>query len=246
MIQNAIFVTGTDTGVGKTLVTALLALKIRHLGFDCGVFKPFASGCEWENGVLAASDAQWLQKILELDDSHDEICPIRLEEPLAPLIAARRAGISTREWPEIARQGFERLRAKHEWVVVEGVGGLLVPIWEEDGAIRTVEDLINAWSLSVVLVARRTLGTINHSFLSLSVPLKPPARFSGLIFNDAAPVASDDIAAQTSPEFISERAALPVWGQVPFVDPNDAAALQRVAITDIEIPASTAKPRFAA
>ncbi len=229
MTPNVLFVTGTDTGVGKTLITALLALKIRAMGFDCGVYKPFASGCDWENGVLVSPDAQWLRKTLDLSDSLDEISPLRLEEPLAPLIAARRAGISTQDWPEIARAGFDHLRAKHEWVIVEGVGGLLVPMWEQNEAIRTVEDLLNAWQLPVVLVARRTLGTINHTLLSLSVPLEAPASFKGLIFNDSAPVAPDDIAAQTSPAFISYQSAVPIWGQVPFLDWNDTVALRRAA-----------------
>lgn len=229
MTSNAIFITGTDTGVGKTLVTALLCLKLRQMGFDCGVFKPFASGCESQNGVLVSPDARWLQTVLDLEDSLDEICPLGLEEPLAPLIAARRAEISTRDWPEIARHAFEELRAKHEWVVVEGVGGLLAPIWEADGEVGSNLDLIGAWKLPAVVVARRTLGTINHTLLTLRVPLPAPAHFAGLVFNDAAPLAPDDIAAASSPAFIEAQSGVPVWGRVPFVDLEDRVALERVA-----------------
>ena len=222
--QNALFVAGTDTGVGKTLVTALLALKLREMGVDCVAFKPFASGCTRENGVLVSEDAEFLRRALDLEISSEEICPIRLEEPLAPSIAARRAGISTQNWPEIARDAFEKLRARHEFVVVEGVGGLLAPIWDMANGFGSNLDLMREWNLPAVLVARRTLGTINHTLLSLRA-----GEFAGLIFNDASPVTDDDIAAQTSPTFIAEISDLPVWGQIPFARDSELATLSEIA-----------------
>jgi dethiobiotin synthetase len=225
---HTLFVAGTDTGVGKTLVTALIALKIRQLGFDCGVMKPFASGCEFTDGTLVSEDATFLRQALQLDDSHDEICPVRLEEPLAPLIAAQRAGIPTREWPDMARSAYEVLRSRHECVIVEGVGGLLAPIWE-DAAVRTNRDLIESWELPTVLVARRTLGTINHTLLSLNLALKGPACFTGLVFNDPIAVEEGDVAAQTSPEFIGQQTRVPVWGQVPFAANLKREEVERLA-----------------
>ncbi len=222
--NNALFVSGTDTGVGKTLVTALLALKMRQLGFDCVALKPFASGCAREGGVLVSEDAEFLRQILGLEESSDEICPIRLEEPLAPLIAARRAELSTRDWPQIARAALENLSAKHEFVLVEGVGGLLAPIWEDARGIASNLDLMRDWDLPAVLVARRTLGTINHTQLCLGA-----APFSGLIFNDAAPVAPDDIAAQTSADYLAENTSVPVWGQLPFAPDFESKRLHQMA-----------------
>jgi dethiobiotin synthetase len=165
---NSFFVAGTDTGVGKTLVTALVALRIREMGIDCGVMKPFASGCFWEEGSLVSEDAAFLKDALQLDETQDEICPIRLEEPLAPLIAARRAGISTRDWPDVARDAYQTLRSRYECVIVEGVGGLLAPIWEQNG-IGTNRELIEGWGLPTVLVARRSLGTITRCSASTSL-----------------------------------------------------------------------------
>jgi dethiobiotin synthetase len=229
MKVQSLFVTGTDTGVGKTVVTALIALKLRQMGVDCVAFKPFASGCELIGGNLISEDAEFLRTALELDESQDEICPIRLKEPLAPLIAARRAGIVTREWPEAARAAFENLKQRHECVIVEGVGGLLAPIWDDSGAVRSNRDLIEDWRLPTVLVARRSLGTINHTLLTLGVPLKAPAKFVGIVFNDAELLEPSDMAAETSPRFIAENIEVPVWGEIPFGRDLSREDLQRLA-----------------
>lgn len=223
--HNALFVTGTDTGVGKTLITALLALKLRQLGLDCVAFKPFASGCERKNGALKSDDAEFLRKTLNLSESSEEICPIRLEEPLAPLIAARRAGISTHKWPQIARDAFENLRLKHEFVLVEGVGGILAPIWEDGRGVGSNFELIRDLDLSAVLVARRSLGTINHTLLTLRMPLD----FVGVVFNDTALLEESDIAAQTSANYLAAATLIPVWGAVPFATDFEAETLGGLA-----------------
>ncbi len=223
--HGALFITGTDTGVGKTLVTALIALKLRQLGLDCVAFKPFASGCESKNGVLVSEDAEFLRKTLDLTESSDEICPIRLEEPLSPLIAARRANVSTEKWPQIAREAFENLRAKHEFVLVEGVGGILAPIWEDSRGIGSNLELIRDWNLSAVLVTRRGLGTINHTLLTLQMPVD----FAGVMFNDAARIEEGDIASQTSAGYLQSVISVPVWGQIPFADDFGAGTLTRLA-----------------
>lgn len=222
--HSALFIAGTDTGVGKTLATALLALRLRQMGHDCVAFKPFASGCARESGVLVSEDGEFLRRALQLSETPDEICPIRLEEPLAPLIAARRAGISTADWPQIAREAFELLRARHEIVLVEGVGGLLAPIWEDARGIGTNLRLMRDLDLPAVLVARRTLGTINHTLLSLQ-----NTEFAGLIFNDAAPVSPADIAAQTSPDFIASQTQAPIWGEIPFAPDFEPQTLTELA-----------------
>lgn len=229
MTEKALFVTGTDTGVGKTVVTALLALRFRQMGINCGVLKPFASGCEWSNGYLISEDAAFLRTALDLEDSHDEICPIRLEEPLAPLIAARRSGISTHNWPGIARDALENLQRKYEMVIVEGVGGLLAPIWERDGAIGSNLELINRWALPALVVARRGLGTINHTLLTLNQPLTAPARFVGVVWNDAVPLEAADVAAQTSPAYVESVIDVPGWGSVPFGNDLKRSALEAIA-----------------
>ncbi len=233
--MNALFVTGTDTGVGKTLVTALLALRFRARGVNIGVMKPFASGCEESNGALISEDARFLRDATGIEDALNLINPVRLAEPLAPLAAARRASENSSDYFARARRAFDALLGAHETVLVEGVGGLLVPICERDGRILTCRDLIEEWKLPVVVVARRTLGTINHTALTVEA-LRGRAEIAGLVFCDATPVENDDIAAQTSPEIIAEMTNLPILGHVPFLNDVSPAALREAAEQFLEWP----------
>ena len=228
MKSSLLFVSGTDTGVGKTVVTALLALKLRQMGHRVGVCKPFASGCIERNGVLESEDALYLKFILNLEDSLDQINPITLCEPLAPLVAARRANISTRHWRQCSHAAVADLRARYDVVLVEGVGGLEVPIGEDENGIWTARDFAADLGCTLVLVARRALGTINHTLLSV----KAAPNVKALIFNDAtAPAEPGDVAASTSVELLREMTGLPVWAQVPFVGDgrDDLARMNKIA-----------------
>lgn len=225
--MQSLFITGTDTSVGKTVITALLALRLQSRGVDVGVMKPFATGCAWEGGQLINEDARWLKEITGVDDGLHLINPIRFEEPLAPLVAMRRSlspdVLASRDYIQECLQAYHELQQRHDCVLVEGVGGLLVPLQQiernqataERGNIQTCVDLANALSLPVVVVARRTLGTINHTTLTCRVPLQAPAHFASLIFCDAEPIASEDVAAESSPAVIEEMTGLTSWGEVP-------------------------------
>ena len=222
-----LFVTGTDTGVGKTLVTALLALKLRQLAHTVGVCKPFASGCVWRGGHLESEDAVWLKTVLDLPETLAQINPIALEEPLAPLVAARRAGVSTLGWRQRARAAIDELAAHNDVVLVEGVGGLEVPVGEDETGIWTAREFAAALECPLVLVARRSLGTLNHTLLSVgAVPT-----ICALVFNDSEAVNAEDVAAQTNVALLREMTGLPVWGEIPFLGDkrDDAATLDRIA-----------------
>lgn len=219
-MNQSYFITGTDTGVGKTLVTALLALRMQARGVDVGVMKPIASGCEGVNGKLISEDATWLKSVTGVEDDLSLINPVRFEEPLAPLVAARRARQEDTDFIAQVREAYHDLRLRHEVILVEGVGGLLVPLQEKSsGQVNhpTCAELANQLGLPVLIVARRTLGTINHSLLTCAYPLQPPTHFSGLIFCDAQAVEPGDVAAATSPTLIAEMTGLPVWAQIPYL-----------------------------
>lgn len=231
-IPPLLFVSGTDTGVGKTLVTALLALRLRGLGARVGVMKPFASGCTFNvNRVLESEDATFLRDALGVDDDLEIINPCRWEEALSPLVASRRAGTPFRDaWHE-AKPALETLKKRYDCVVVEGVGGLLAPIFQtENGAIWTNLEIINALGCPAVLVARRTLGTINHTLLTCRVALDKPALFAGIVWCDAESVTENDVAANTSPAIVEEMSGLQSWGEIPFLpDLNRETLLQNAA-----------------
>lgn len=221
------FISGTDTGVGKTVVTALLALKLRQMGHRVGVCKPFASGCRMRDGILESEDALYLKSVLDLDESLEQINPITLAEPLAPLVAARRAHISTADWRERSHGAIADLQTRHDVVLIEGVGGLEVPIGQDLNGIWTARDFAAELNCPIILVARRALGTINHTLLSV----KAASNVKALIFNDAAPIEPGDVAASTGVELLREMTGLPVWGEVPFVGDarDDAAKMNEIA-----------------
>ncbi len=219
----ALFVSGTDTGVGKSVVTALLVRAMRSLGVDCVAMKPFASGCAWRDGVLQSEDADFLRVVGGFDSPLELVCPIRLEKALAPLVAAQQDSIATTNWPSLAHKAFEELKRRHQWVIVEGVGGWFVPIWHRaDGSIATCADLVSSWNLPVVVVARRTLGTINHTTLTCRA-IRETAELRGVVFCDADFVAQDDLASQTSPHVACELAQTRELGFIPHSGDWDEA-----------------------
>ncbi len=152
-----VFVTGTDTGVGKTVVSCALARGLRDAGVDIGVMKPA------ETGVTAAGpeDAQALAAAAGVKDPLDLICPLQYSIPAAPEACARDENRPA-DFATILK-AYETLVARHEHVLVEGAGGILVPFSMQ----RSMADLAARLALPVIIVARASLGTINHTLLTL-------------------------------------------------------------------------------
>ena len=151
-MNRAIFVTGTDTGVGKTVVTAALALLLRERGVNVGVMKPVTSGCVERGDSLVSEDAELLAWAAGVPLDND-CAPYCLRTPIAPSVAAARENVRI----DFSRIGdaFERLKAHHDFVLVEGAGGLMVPL---SGGLM-VADLVLALKLPLLVVARPNLGT---------------------------------------------------------------------------------------
>ena len=216
-IAPVIFITGTDTNVGKTLVTALLGLRLQSLGVRVGAMKPWASGCAVVDGELVSNDAIFLRDTLKLADDMNLICPIRYAEPLAPLVAARRMNDS-RDVITPFRDALHEMQKRYDYVLVEGVGGLCVPITQdENDEVITCEDVANELKSPLVVVARRALGTINHTTMTCRTPLKAPSHFAGIVWCDATRIDENDIAAQTSPQIVEAMTGLKTLGQVPYL-----------------------------
>jgi len=149
-----IFVTGTDTGVGKTYVSGIIAESLKKHGIDVGVMKPVACG---DRG-----DAVLLKSRAGSNDPMDLINPIFFKKSLAPYVAAKLEKRKI-DFSKI-RMCYEKLRTRHDFLIVEGVGGLLVPITEK----YYVADLAKEFNLPLVIVARPNLGTINHTMLTIN------------------------------------------------------------------------------
>lgn len=159
--MRGIFVTGTDTGVGKTLVTAGLTALFRANGIDCVAVKPVETGCAIKNGELFPEDGDFLWRASHKSISLDDVVPFRFSMPAAPYRAA--ALQDSRLKIIDLLEHVLAIQESHDLVIVEGAGGLFVPI-EEKG---TFIDFIEKLGFPVILVGRTRLGTINHTLLSL-------------------------------------------------------------------------------
>ncbi|PIQ84808.1 MAG: dethiobiotin synthase [Candidatus Omnitrophica bacterium CG11_big_fil_rev_8_21_14_0_20_63_9] len=211
------FVTGTDTGVGKTVVSCAIAAWLRSQGVDVGVMKPVATGgarlgARGRHRWLS-DDARRLAAAAGVRDPWPMINPVCFSEPLAPFTAAARAGRSI-ELRNIDR-AYSWLRQRHDVLIVEGVGGLLVPLTRR----ATVADLARRLGLPLLIVARPTLGTMNHTLLTIEAARRHGVEIAGVVFNASEPSPQDRmarIAISTNPGLIGARANVPVWGTLPF------------------------------
>lgn len=179
MTRRQFLVSGTDTGVGKTTVGCGLAIVMRQLGMRVGVMKPAETGCASRDGELIALDAMALRAAAESSDPIDLICPYRYTAPLAPAAAADVEGAEPPDLKRIAAI-HRQLSAAHDALLVEGAGGIAVPItWRENYA-----DLALALDLELILVVGNRLGCINATVLSLTYASQRGVRIKGYILND--------------------------------------------------------------
>lgn len=204
-----IFITGTDTGVGKTLVAGGIAAVVKGRGVDVGVMKPVETGCLWRDGRLAAQDALFLKEMAECRDEIDLINPYAFEEPLTPALAAERAGKEI----DLAhlKLAFKTLMSRHELVLVEGAGGLLSPLWRD----LAMADLARELGLSLLIISRGSLGTINHTLLALYYARKERMAVLGVVINHTSP--QQGLAGSLNAEALQRWGKAPVLGEVPYV-----------------------------
>lgn len=209
-MNHGIFITGTDTGVGKTLVTAALALHLQKRGLSVGVMKPI------ETGVVPAretqSDAGRLRSILDSDEPLGAIRPYSFTHPVAPLAAAQVEGRPIN--PDTIQKVYRVLASRYDCMVVEGVGGVRVPITPKTG----VTELIQSLRLPVVVVGRSGLGGINHALLTIESLQRNRIPILALVLNqtESARSAVARVQQRTTVEILRKQAGVPVLGPLPY------------------------------
>ena len=184
-----LFITGTDTGVGKTTITVGLTQLLRSKGFTVRVSKPVATGAAKIGGRWISDDTKALAEAAG-HTNLEEITPWAFPDPVAPPVAARRQGKKLELSAIVA--AVRGMALPDSVILVEGVGGLLCPLTET----ATVADLVKALDLPLVIVARRALGTLNHTLLTLEVAGSRGLRLAGVVVNETEP--SRDLAAATN------------------------------------------------
>jgi dethiobiotin synthetase len=239
---SVLFVTGTDTGAGKTLVSAAITAGLRARGVRVGVAKPCETGCapvdardpRARGGALLPEDAATLAGAAGDGEPLETVCPYRFPDPLAPSLAAERAGASI----DVARL-VETLTARAralDLLLVEGAGGLLVPLTRE----VSFADLAARLDARVLLVVGSRLGAINHALLSLAALRTRAIPTVGYVVNRLVP--EGDLAVETNTVLLRSLTDAPYLGELPFLP--EAPAL--LAALRADAPAATsARARLA-
>ena len=191
-MSKAVLITGTDTGVGKTFITYNLAKALKERGYKVACFKPVETYVKDvpEDGLLLSKAT---------GQSVDEVVPVRFSLPLSPYagIIEEKKDFSLEE----LKERFERLKENNEFVLVEGAGGIAVPIKRN----YTYANLAKEWELDVLIVARAGLGTINHTYLTWFYAKEMKLRIKGIILNGAT---GKDISERTNPLIIEEMTGI--------------------------------------
>jgi dethiobiotin synthetase len=226
-----IFVTGTDTGVGKTIVSATLARLIAETGISVGVMKPVTSGCVVRDGRLVSEDIELLKWACQSSASNEDSAPYLLKEPIAPSEAASREGVRINF--QTITDAYERLAAHHDFVIVEGAGGLMVPL---AGGLL-VADLINSLSLPALVVARPGLGTVNHTLLTTYSARQMGITVKGVIIGNYPAI--PDLAEQSAPHMIGSLSGAPLLGVFPAVASDDQYEIVEQLVATLQQEQST-------
>jgi dethiobiotin synthetase len=231
-----LMVTGTDTGVGKTLVAGAIAQYFRHAGKSVGVFKPIATGCRRRREGLFSEDGEFLSACADSRQSLAQIVPICLGPAMSPNIAVRRAGLAKIDL-QIIFDAYAAMRGQSDVTIVEGVGGLLCPITDDFWVIHFARLI----QLPIVIVARPGLGTINHTLLTIHAARSAGLCVAGVVINGyqiepqrqrhltaaspaQAPATDDELSELNNPDQIARLGKVDILAIVPQEAGNSVLA----------------------
>ena len=202
------------------MVTACLATLFKSQGMDVGVMKPIESGVDPECSSAANSDAKFLMEVSESTDADEEVCPFRLKTPASPYQAAQMAGSSIQ--PGSIIEKFKIMQSRHNMMLVEGVGGLLVPIT----ARYNVADLALEMGLPLIIVSRIRLVTLNHTLLTITAARPYGLKIKGIILNRQEAGELDEVEKHQE-KLIEELSDTPILGTCPFIKGISVKNLQQ-------------------
>lgn len=209
-MKAGIFITGTDTEVGKTVVSAGLALVLRERGVKVGIMKPIATGCYGTDERLISHDAAFLMEAAE--NQYPPLhSPARFRNPLSPNVAA----MLEKKEINIDRilKCYRELQKHYDFLIVEGIGGIMVPLKKDYYVMNLIRDM----KLPIVIVSYAGLGAINHTLLTVDAAMVRGIDIKGVIFNRAS-VSNYSLAEMTNPKVIHDLSGVPILGSLPEIE----------------------------
>ncbi|MBC8502198.1 MAG: dethiobiotin synthase [Nitrosopumilus sp.] len=223
--MKSLFITGTDTDVGKTYITAGLAIMLRKMGVDVGVMKPFAAGVVQKKGYKS-EDVEILTKSAQTNDPENLVNPQFFPIPASPYTAWKKLKIKPKI--PLILSGFKKLSNMHEMLLVEGMGGILTPILED----YYVTNLIKDMKIPTIIVTRSKVGTVNHTLMTVKMCEKYKIPIKGIIINNfddgGCPINQlrKDLEALTG---------VKVLGSIPFIDDMSDESLYKIFKKNIDM-----------
>ena len=208
-MHKGIFITGTDTGVGKTFVAGGIIKAIKEFGFSVCPMKPVETGCRMKRGKCVPGDTLKLIKASGVHEDTYVINPYRFKQPLAPSVAAELENIPLRKGKILTSYNY--LSNKYDFTVVEGAGGIMVPVYKNYLFLDLIKDL----NVPLLVVAKPGLGTINHTVLTIQAAESRGIEIIGVIINYSTKIRKG-LAEKTNPEIIERLGRTPVLGVVAY------------------------------
>lgn len=208
--MSGLFITGTDTDVGKTVITGAIAAAFKARGLHVGVMKPLASGGVTDSlGRLVSEDATFLMQAAGIGESERHLInPLCLAPALTPAVAAKVSGITV-DMPAIF-EAYQVLDARYDPLLVEGVGGITAPLWED----YLLVDFMVALALPMIIVTRPNLGTINHTVLTVEYAHQRGLQVAGIIINGWND-AEVGILEKSNEDYMTRLTQVPILGKFP-------------------------------
>ncbi|MBB6175513.1 MULTISPECIES: dethiobiotin synthase [Anoxybacillus] len=202
------FITGTDTDVGKTFVTACMLRTLTDKRIRATAYKPVQSGAQWRDGKWVAPDVDMYRKVINVAD--EDGCTYLLKTPCSPHLAAKIDGVTIE--PDRILLHMRRLQQTHDFVLVEGAGGIAVPLVDESFLVAHLAQLL---SLPIIIVARASVGTINHTVLTVQYAKSFGLQIAGIIMNGFSTPKNE--IEQENIRMIEAMTNIPVIGEIPHM-----------------------------
>ena len=223
--MKSLFITGTDTDVGKTYITAGLAITLRKMSIDVGVMKPFAAGIAQKKGYKS-EDVEILSKSAQTNDPENLVNPQFFSIPASPYTAWKKLKIKPKI--PLVLSSFKKLTNIHEMLLVEGMGGILTPILKD----YYVTNLIKDMKIPTIIVTRSKVGTVNHTLMTVKMCEKYKIPIKGIIINNFD---DDGYPINQLKKDLEDLTGVKVLGSIPFINDMSDESLYKIFKKNIDM-----------
>ncbi|WP_058486603.1 dethiobiotin synthase [Defluviitalea phaphyphila] len=211
-MAKGVFIVGTDTDVGKTIITAGLIYVLRSNGYNTSYFKGALSGALEKENMLIPQDTKIVSEVSNLKEDYNNITPYVYKTAVSPHLAAKIENKPIKL--NVIKEKYSYLKEKYDYIVAEGSGGIICPLIDDKRGLYTLENLIKDLKMSVIIVARAGLGTINHTVLTVEYIKKIGINIKGIIINNY----KEEILYDDNIQMIEKLTKVPIIGKFKYIE----------------------------